>query len=120
MRAEDSLKSYINFFQSQLIKVSNCGKEVAVLAFINRLQVTHPLYKHLLKHNIAKMSEDPSRAQPYIKVEEAMKVSSNLSTKPSNDKTKSKFSHEALEHAPDCHLGQPPFKKQVLSNLPSV
>ena len=45
MRQGDSLQLYINFFQRQLTKVSNCGKEVFVLAFINGLHVTHPLYK---------------------------------------------------------------------------
>jgi len=63
MRQGDSLKSYI-FFQDWLIKVSNCGKEVSALAFISGLQVTHPLYKHFLKHDVAKMSEVLSRAQP--------------------------------------------------------
>jgi len=31
MRPGDSLKFYINFFQNQLIKVSNCGEEVSAL-----------------------------------------------------------------------------------------
>ena len=57
MRQEDSLKLYINFLQSQLTKVSNCGEDLPVLTFISMLQVTYPLYKHLLKHNIAKMSK---------------------------------------------------------------
>jgi len=61
MRQGDSLKSYINFFQNQFTKISNCGEEVAALAFISGLQVAHPLYKHLLKHNVAKMSEIISR-----------------------------------------------------------
>jgi len=82
MRPEASLKSYINFLQNQLTKVSNCDEEVFVLAFISRLQVTHPLYKHLLKHNVAKMSEAFSQAQPYIQLEEAIKTSSNPSTQP--------------------------------------
>jgi len=57
MRPGDNHKSYINFFQSQLTKVSNCGKEVSALAFISGLQVTQLLYKHVLKHNFTKMSE---------------------------------------------------------------
>ena len=56
IRPGDSLKPYINFFQSQLTKVSNCGEEVFALMFISRLQATHSLYKHLLKH-VFKMSE---------------------------------------------------------------
>jgi len=77
MRPRDNLKSYINFFQGQLAKVSSCGEEVSAFAFINGLQVLHP-YKHLLKHNFTKMSEVLSRAQPYIQLEETMKAFSKL------------------------------------------
>ena len=101
MRQGDNLKSYINFFQSQLTKVFNCGEEVSALAFISGLQVIYSLYKHLLKHNIAKMSEVFSRAQPHNQVEEAMKASSNHSVKPSNGGGKSKFTHKAPDHAQD-------------------
>ena len=37
MRPGDSLKSYINYFQNQLTRVSNCGEEISALAFISRL-----------------------------------------------------------------------------------
>jgi len=47
------------------------------------------------------MSEDLSRAQAYIQLEEAMKASSNPSAKSSEDGIKSKFTREALDHAPD-------------------
>ena len=87
MRPGDSLKSYINFFQKQLTKVSNCGEKVSALAFISGLQVTHPLYKHLLKQ-VSKMSEILSRTQPYIQLNEAMKASANHSTKPCDDRIK--------------------------------
>ena len=76
MRPGDGFKSYINFFQNQLTKVSNCGEKVSALAFISGLQATHPLYKHLLKH-VAKISEALSRAQPYIQLEKATKAFSN-------------------------------------------
>jgi len=59
----NNLKSYISFFQSQLAKVPNCGENICTVAFISRLQVL-PLYKHLLKHNITRMSEVLSQAQP--------------------------------------------------------
>ena len=62
--------SYINFFQGQLTKVSNYGEEVFALASISKLQVTHPLYKHLMKYNIVKMSKVLFQAQPYIQLEE--------------------------------------------------
>jgi len=110
MRPGDSLKSYINFFQSQLTKVSNYGEEVFALAFISGLQVTHPLYKHLLKH-IAKMSKVLSRAQPYIQLEETMKAFFEHSTKPSDGGGKSKSTHEDPNHTQNRHREQPPYKK---------
>jgi len=67
----DNLKSYIGYFQSQLAKVPNCGENISMLAFISELQVSYPLYKHLLKHNFTRMSEILSRAQPYIYLKEA-------------------------------------------------
>jgi len=103
MRPRDSLKSYINFFQSQLAKVSNYREKVFTLAFISGLQVTHSLYKHLLKHNVAKMSEALSQTQPFIHLEEAMRVSSNPSTKFSEDRMKSKSTREAPDHVPNRH-----------------
>jgi len=48
-----------------------------------------------------------------------MEVSSNNSAKPSDDRIESKSAREALDHAPDRHQGQPPYKKQALSILPS-
>ena len=83
MRPRDSLKSYINFFWSQLPKVSNCAEKVSTLAFISKLQVIYPLYEYLLKHNVGKMSEVLSWVQPYIQLEEVMKASFNPSTRPS-------------------------------------
>ena len=107
MRQEDSLKLYINFFQSQLTKVSNCGEEDSTLAFISRLQVTHPLYKHVLKYNVAKISEVHSRALSYIQLEEAMKASSNCYEKPGDGEAKSKYPHEAFDHIQDRFWRQP-------------
>jgi len=52
MRQSDNLKSYIAFFQSPLAQVLNYGEDVSALAFISKLQVSHSLYKHLLKHNV--------------------------------------------------------------------
>ena len=51
IRPSDSLKSYISYFQNQLTKAANCGEDISALTFFNRLQVSHPLYKHLLKHD---------------------------------------------------------------------
>ena len=55
IRKDDSLK---------LAKVFHCDEDVFVLAFISGLQVSHPLYKHLLKYDVTQMSEVLSRAQP--------------------------------------------------------
>ena len=62
-------------FQSKLVKVFNYVEDISALAFISWLHVFHPLYKHLLKHDVTRMSEVMSRAQPYIQLEEAMKSS---------------------------------------------
>jgi len=56
---------------------------------------------HLLKHNIAKISDVLSRAQPYIQLEEAIKALSNHSAKSGVDGGKSKTPHEALDYTPD-------------------
>jgi len=56
------------------------------------------MYKHLLKHNVAKMSEVLSRAQSYIQLEEAMKASSNHSSKPCDGEGESKSLHDAPDH----------------------
>ena len=57
MRPSDSLKAYIGYFQDQLAKVHNCSEDASALAFINGLQITLPLYKHLVKHNVTRWSE---------------------------------------------------------------
>ena len=57
MRQDDNLKSYIGYFQSQLAKVFNCSEDVSALTFISGLQIFHTLYKHLLKHDVTRISE---------------------------------------------------------------
>ena len=57
MRPSDSFKLYIDYFQNHLAKVPNCGEDVSALTFIRRSQVSHLLYKHLLKHDVTRMSE---------------------------------------------------------------
>jgi len=63
------------------------------------------MYKHLLKHNVAKMSEILTHAQPDIQLEEAMKASYDHSAKPSCGGGKSKSPREAPDHPPDRHWG---------------
>ena len=57
IRQGDNIKSYISYFQDQLAKVPNCNEDVSTLAFISELQISHALYKHLLKHDLTRMSE---------------------------------------------------------------
>ena len=61
MRQGDNLKSCIGYFQSQLAKVPQFSEDVSAPAFISDLQVSHHLYKYLLKHNVIWMSEILSR-----------------------------------------------------------
>ena len=64
MRQGDSLKSYIGYFQNLLATVPNYGEYVYALMFISELHVSHPPYKEPAKHDVTRMSEVLSRAQP--------------------------------------------------------
>ena len=37
--------------------VYNCNEDIDVAAFISRLQVIHPFYKHLVKNDVTKMRD---------------------------------------------------------------
>ena len=112
-------QSYIGYFQSQLAKVLNCGGDIYAFTFISGLQVSHPLYKHLLKHNDTWMSEVLYGAQPYIQFEEAMKSFANYSAKRGDDGEKSKLQYEAIIRVRKSNQGQPAYKKQAFSVLSS-
>jgi len=56
------------------------------------------LCKYLLRHNVAKMSEIFTHAQPYIQLADAMKASSDHLAKPSDGGGKSKSPREAPGH----------------------
>jgi len=62
----------------------SCDEDISALTFISGLQISHPLYKYLLKHDVTRMSEVLSQAQPYIQLE-TMKSSVSHSLKRSND-----------------------------------
>ena len=82
--------------------------------FISGLHVDHHMYKHLLKHNVTRMSEVVSGAQSYIQLEEAMKISFNYTAKHDDDGGKLKSLHEASTHVQDRNRGQLAFKRQAL------
>jgi len=71
MKPEESLKNYVNYFQSQMTLVYNCNDDVIVAAFINGLQVFHSFYKYLVKHKVTRMLDIISRVQKYIQIEDA-------------------------------------------------
>jgi len=56
MKAGESLKNYINYFQSQVALVYNCNEDVAT-TFIIGLQVTNPFYKYLVNNDVTKMRD---------------------------------------------------------------
>jgi len=62
MKSVESLKNYVNYFQSQMVMVYNCNEDAVVVVFINGRQVTNPFYKHLMKNNITKMRDILIRA----------------------------------------------------------
>ena len=112
MRPFDSLKTYIGYFQNQLVKVHNCSEDAFALAFISGLRITHPLYKHLVKYNVTRWSNVLYRAQLYIQLEEAMKSSVNPSFNRGKDGTKLKPQHGGPSIDLQGH-GQCAFKKQL-------
>jgi len=57
MRSFDSLKMYIGYFQNQLAQVHNYSEDASALTFMSGSQITHPLYKHLMKYNVTRWSE---------------------------------------------------------------
>ena len=63
MKFVESLKNYINYFQSQMSLLYNCNEDVDDAAFINGLQITNPFYKHLMKNDVTKMKDILIRAQ---------------------------------------------------------
>jgi len=65
MKPRESLKQYIGYFQSQIVLVYNYNDDVVVAAFISRMQVTHSFYKHLVKHEVTKISNILTRPQKY-------------------------------------------------------
>jgi len=115
MRHSHSLKSYISFFQSQLVKIPNYSEDVSALAFISGLQVFHPLYKHLLNY-VTRMSDIMLQVQPYIQLEEVMKTSFNHIAKHDGG-GKLKTPHEASVHAQDRNQGQHAFKRSASGSV---
>jgi len=94
-------------------KSPHCGEDIPAFTFLSRLQVSHPIYKHLLQHNVTQMS------QSYIQLEEAMKISFNHIAKHGDVRRKSKSSQEASAHAQDQNRGQLALTRQVLLILSS-
>jgi len=77
MKVGESLKNYVNYFQSEMALVYNCNEDIASAAFISGLQVTNFFYKYLVENDITKMRDILIRAQKYIQIEEATRATSN-------------------------------------------
>ena len=61
--------------------VYNCNDDVAAVAFISGMQVTHSFYKHLVKYEVTKMRDILTSAQTYIQIEDVTRASANRSPK---------------------------------------
>ena len=103
MKPGERLKSYINYFQSQMTLVYNCDEDVATAAFISGLQVIYSFFKHLVKNDVTKVRDILVRAQKYMQIEEATR---SAITRPLREakgavspKEKSK-SHSVAVHKP--------------------
>ena len=57
MKFWESLKNYVNYFQSQMALIYNCNEDVVAAAVISRLQITNPFYKNLVKNDVTKMRD---------------------------------------------------------------
>ena len=62
MKPGESLKNYVNYFQSQVALVYNYNEDVVVATFISGLQATHSFYKYLVKNDVTKMRDILVRA----------------------------------------------------------
>ena len=61
--------------------IYNCNKDVATTSFISGLQVTHSIYKHLVKHEVTKMRDILLWVQKYIHIEDVTQSAANRSPK---------------------------------------
>ena len=52
-----------------MVLIYNYNDDVAAAAFIRGLQVTHSLYKQLVKYEITKMRDILTRVHKYIQIE---------------------------------------------------
>ena len=59
--------------------VYNCNDDVAAVAFISGLQLTHSFYKHLVKHEVTKMRDILTHARSIFKLRILPKVLPTLS-----------------------------------------
>jgi len=76
MKAGESLKNYVNYFQSQMALVYNCNKDVVVAAFI--MVASHPLVlQHLVKNDISKMRDILVQTKKYMQIKEATRGATN-------------------------------------------
>ena len=67
-KSKETLKNYVNYFQSQMAPVYNCNEDVVVAAFISRLQVTNPFYIYMWKNDVTKMRDIYVQEQKYIQI----------------------------------------------------
>ena len=77
MKTGESLKNYINYFQSQIALVYNYNENIATTALISWLQVTNPFYKYLVKNDVTKIRDIRARMQKYIQIEEVTGATSS-------------------------------------------
>ena len=77
MKPRESLKNYVNYFQSQMALLYNYNEDVAAGAFINGLRVTHSFYKHLVKNDVNKMRDILVWPQKYMLIEEVTQGATN-------------------------------------------
>ena len=77
MKPGESLRSYVNYIQRQMVLVYNYNEEVAVAAFISRLQITLSFYMRLVKKDVTKMRDILIRVQKHTQIKKAIRCATN-------------------------------------------
>ena len=90
MKLGESLKNYVNYFQSLMALVYNCNEDITVATFISGLQVTHSFYKYLVKNKVTKMRDILIQTQKYMQIGKATRSATTRPPKEGSEGEKPK------------------------------
>jgi len=114
MRQGDILNSYIGYFQSQLVKVPHYGEDVSALTFISR-QVSFPLYKHLLKHDVTRIVRFYPELSPSSSWRKRWRAPPTTPPNTATTEKSQSYSMKWLSESGTWIGGNPTYERQALS-----